>query len=147
MRVLTMGTFDLLHPGHVHLLNWCRSLAGDGPDRLVIATVNSDDFVERYKGRRPVMGEEDRRAVVSGVIGDVGQAWVHRTGENAQPTINRHVCYGGIIAIGADWRDRDYLGQLGVTQEWLDERDIGVVYVPLLAGHSSTKLREAMADG
>lgn len=137
-----MGTFDLLHPGHLHLLRWCRRLAG--ADGTVVATVNSDAFVERYKGRPAAMGEADRRRMVE-AIQYVDRCFFHTEGPNAAPTIDALLPHGGAIAIGADWRDRDYLGQLGVTQGWLDERGIVVVYVPLLAGHSSTALREAMA--
>lgn len=140
MRTLTMGTFDLLHPGHLHLFRWCRRLAGEGGE--VVATVNSDEFVASYKGRAPVMGQVDRRELVR-ALAEVDRCYIHMHGEDAKPTIS--LIKPGIIAIGADWRDRDYLGQLGVTQDWLDERGIVVVYVPLLAGHSSTALREAMA--
>jgi len=148
-----MGTFDLLHPGHLSLFRWCRRLAGEGG--TVVATVNSDAFVERYKGRPPVMGERDRMALVE-ALPEVDECRVHRDrqgfptkgidptpAEDASPTIGS--VRPDAIVIGADWRDRDYLGQLGVTQEWLDERGIVVVYVPLLAGYSSTALREAMA--
>lgn len=138
MRVLTLGSFDLIHPGHLRLFSWCRALAG--ARGLVVATVNSDAFIESYKGRPPVMGEAERQQVVQ-ALADVDEAWIHVHGPDAGPTIDQHRPHA--IAIGADWRGRDYLGQLGVTQEWLDERGILVVYVPLLAGHSSTALREA----
>lgn len=160
-----MGTFDLLHPGHLHLLRWCRRLAG--AEGEVVATVNSDAFVERYKGRRPVMNEAARRAMVLALPevdecevhgdlpaikgadeGGIGPGYPGVMAEDASSTIKYRLPRGGLLVIGADWRDRDYLAQLGVTQEWLDERGIVVVYVPLLAGYSSTKLREAMApDG
>ena len=138
-----MGTFDLLHPGHLHLFRWCRGLAGEVG--TVVVTVNSDEFVERYKGRAPVMGERDRQEMVK-ALPDVDFCHIHTHGEDASHTIRQYLPGGGLIVIGADWRDRDYLGQIGVTQDWLDERGIVVVYVPLLAGHSSTALREA-CDG
>lgn len=141
MRVLTMGTFDLLHPGHIALFAWCRKLAGGDE---VIVTVNADAFVGSYKARAPVMGEDARRDVVA-ALADVDRCFVHEYGPDAGRTIDLALPAGGIVAIGADWRDRDYLGQLGVTQDWLDERGIVVVYVPLVPGHSSTGLREATA--
>lgn len=137
-----MGTFDLLHPGHLRLFAYCRQLAGHPlAGGRVIATVNADAFVESYKGRPPVMDEESRRKMVA-ACRDVDEAWIHVHGPNARPTIEQH--RPGAVAIGADWRNRDYLGQLGVTQQWLDERGILLVYAPLLAGHSSTGLRERM---
>lgn len=54
--VFTNGCFDLLHPGHVHLLNEAKSFG----DRLIVA-INSDTSVMRLKGpQRPILAEHDR---------------------------------------------------------------------------------------
>ena len=59
--ILTSGTFDLLHPGHIHLLCAAKSF-GD----LLIVAVNSDDSVKRYKGHnRPINTLVDRMTVVA----------------------------------------------------------------------------------
>lgn len=57
----TNGCFDLLHPGHVHLLEQCRALC----DRLVVG-INSDASVKRLKGpSRPAQTEAARAAVLA----------------------------------------------------------------------------------
>nr|WP_198377035.1 D-glycero-beta-D-manno-heptose-7-phosphate kinase [Roseomonas rubea] len=57
----TNGCFDLLHPGHVHLLEQARSWC----DRLVVG-LNSDSSVKRLKGAaRPIQGEAARAAVLA----------------------------------------------------------------------------------
>ncbi|HQT47249.1 MAG: bifunctional heptose 7-phosphate kinase/heptose 1-phosphate adenyltransferase [Acidocella sp. 20-63-7] len=57
----TNGCFDLLHPGHVHLLEQCRALC----DRLIVG-INSDASVQRLKGpTRPAQGEAARAAVLA----------------------------------------------------------------------------------
>jgi D-beta-D-heptose 7-phosphate kinase/D-beta-D-heptose 1-phosphate adenosyltransferase len=57
----TNGCFDLLHPGHVHLLEQCRALC----DRLIVG-INADASVKRLKGpARPAQGEAARAAVLS----------------------------------------------------------------------------------
>lgn len=57
----TNGCFDLLHPGHVHLLEEARAKC----DRLIVA-VNSDTSVQRLKGReRPVQPAAARAAVLA----------------------------------------------------------------------------------
>jgi D-beta-D-heptose 7-phosphate kinase/D-beta-D-heptose 1-phosphate adenosyltransferase len=57
----TNGCFDLLHPGHVHLLEQCRAMC----DRLIVG-INADASVKRLKGAsRPVQGEAARAAVLA----------------------------------------------------------------------------------
>lgn len=54
--VFTNGCYDLLHPGHIRLLEGARSL-GD----VLILALNSDASVRRFKGpSRPLIGERDR---------------------------------------------------------------------------------------
>ena len=58
----TNGCFDLLHPGHIHLLEQARSQC----DRLVVG-LNSDASVRRLKGaQRPVHSEAERAVVLGG---------------------------------------------------------------------------------
>ena len=61
--VFTNGCYDLLHPGHIRLLEQARSL-GD----ILILALNSDDSVRRLKGpTRPLLSEQERAEVVSGL--------------------------------------------------------------------------------
>lgn len=73
--VVANGCFDLLHPGHVNLLEWAKNapFAPDAPkfdhqQSLVIAAVNSDACVARLKGpQRPIMPLADRMFVLTGL--------------------------------------------------------------------------------
>src|SRR5205085_2668576 len=59
--VFTNGCYDLLHPGHIRLLEQARSL-GD----ILILALNSDDSVRRLKGpSRPLIPEQDRVEVAA----------------------------------------------------------------------------------
>jgi D-beta-D-heptose 7-phosphate kinase/D-beta-D-heptose 1-phosphate adenosyltransferase len=61
--VFTNGCYDLLHPGHVRLLEQARSM-GD----ILILALNSDASVRRMKGpARPFVGEEERAEMVLGL--------------------------------------------------------------------------------
>ena len=61
--VFTNGCYDLLHPGHVRLLEKARSL-GD----VLILALNSDDSVRRLKGpSRPLIAEGERAEVALGL--------------------------------------------------------------------------------
>jgi rfaE bifunctional protein nucleotidyltransferase chain/domain len=61
--VFTNGCYDLLHPGHIRLLEQARSL-GD----ILILALNTDDSVRRLKGpSRPLIDEQDRAEVACGL--------------------------------------------------------------------------------
>ncbi len=122
--VYTGGTFDLLHVGHLGLLKQCSALAG--PDGRVVVALNTDEFIRQYKGRPPIIGF-DQRALVLEACRYVDEVVPNIGGADSRPTIKW--VKPDIIAVGADWESKDYLGQLGVTQEFLDDRQITVEYV------------------
>lgn len=134
--VLTLGTFDMLHVGHLELFRACREMAG--PDGAVVVAVNRDEFVRQFKGQLPVIPYQQRREMVA-ACRDVDLAVCNAGDDHAAWAIV--TIDPDIIVVGDDWRDRDYLGQLGVTQGWLDRRGIRVVYVSRTTGVSTTDLR------
>jgi len=60
--VLASGVFDLLHLGHVRFLEEAKKAGGENAELIVI--VARDSTVEKRKGVRPVMPENQRRALV-----------------------------------------------------------------------------------
>jgi len=60
--VLASGTFDLLHLGHVKYLKEAKKAGGSNSKLIVI--VARDKTVEKRKGRKPVMPEDERKALV-----------------------------------------------------------------------------------
>ena len=60
--VLASGTFDLLHLGHVKYLEEAKKAGGKNAKLVVIVAL--DKTVEKRKGLKPVMPEEQRRALV-----------------------------------------------------------------------------------
>ena len=150
-NVYTGGTFDLFHEGHLELLEACRRMAGDGK---VIVAVNTDEFIERFKHRKPVQSFRERKLMleackyVDAVIPNIGE-------EDSTITIdgwrNNFKEFGivneiDIVAIGSDWAGRDYYGQMGFTKEWLDERNIVLVYVDRRTGQSTTNLKNTLKE-
>ena len=61
--VLTTGAFDMLHPGHVKLLEEAKKLAGS--DGKLVVLIARDETVRRNKGRDPIFDEESRKYMVS----------------------------------------------------------------------------------
>jgi glycerol-3-phosphate cytidylyltransferase len=135
VNLLTIGTFDLLHVGHLELLQACRFMV----DGEVWVALNTDAFVTSYKGRAPVQPYDDRAEMLR-ACRFVDRVFCNAGNENSGLAID--VLRPDILAIGSDWQDRDYLGQLGVTQAWLTERGLSVTYVPRTRGVSTTDLRE-----
>jgi len=60
--VLASGVFDLLHLGHVKFLEEAKKTGGKDAELIVI--VARDNTVEKTKGRKPIMSENQRRALV-----------------------------------------------------------------------------------
>ena len=139
--VLTMGTFDLLTSGHLFLFEQCRKIAG--PHGQVIVTANSDEFVHRYKGSNPVMSLDERLHML-GSLRDISSAMVNFGDEDAASVIES--INPDFLVIGQDWALKDYYGQLGITQEWLDERDISLIYLPRVKELSSTELKKRISS-
>jgi FAD synthetase len=60
--VLTFGTFDIFHIGHIHYLKQARDLAKNGK---VIVVIARDKNVEKFKNKKPVNDENQRLELIS----------------------------------------------------------------------------------
>ena len=121
----TNGCFDLLHPGHVHLLEQARSWC----DRLVVG-VNSDTSVSRLKGpTRPIQGEAARAAVLAS-LATVDLVAVF---EEDTPTELIRLIRPDVLVKGADYTVDQVVGG-DLVQEWGGE----VKLAELLPGNSTT---------
>ena len=133
--VYTGGTFDLFHAGHTRFLARCAEFGS------VVVSLNTDEFIEAYKGKPPVISFLDRREVllscrfVERVIPNIG-------GADSKPAIL--AVDPDMVIIGSDWARKDYYKQMGFTQDWLDQRGIGLAYIPYTEGISSTIIKERM---
>lgn len=136
MIVATAGTFDLFHAGHANLLRRCRWLAGE--DGEVVVILNLDEFVEAYKGRRPVVAYQDRAAVLR-ALRDVDVVVPNVGGADLKPSLIEIA--PDLLVVGDDWRDKDYYGQIGATPAWLRRRGITVRFEPYTPHISTTLLR------
>jgi D-beta-D-heptose 7-phosphate kinase/D-beta-D-heptose 1-phosphate adenosyltransferase len=127
--VLTNGCFDLLHAGHLALLEMARGLG----DVLVVA-LNSDASVRGLKGEgRPIVPEAERAEVLLALEA------VDRVVLYDEPTPLEVVraLLPDVLAKGADWAADDIVGRPEVEAE-----GGRVVRVPLAAGRSTTAIVE-----
>lgn len=131
MILYTGGTFDLFHFGHVNFLKNCAKISTE-----VVVSLNTDEFVSEFK-RSPILSYKERK------ISLLGCQYVDRVVENTGGSDSKPAILSvnpDIIAIGDDWAKKDYMGQMNFTQEWLDENDILLVYLPYTKDISTTEI-------
>jgi len=131
--VFTNGCFDLLHVGHIALLQQARRFG----DRLIVA-INSDASVTELKGpSRPIVGERERARVLAAL------AAVDSVVVFAEPTPLESIMatQPDVIVKGGDY-DADAVAGAREARAWG-----GLVkIVPLVEGCSTTRLVERGAD-
>jgi FAD synthetase len=95
--VLASGVFDLLHLGHVKFLEEAKKAGGRNAELIVI--VARDSTVEKRKGKKPIMPENQRRALLES-LKVVDEAILGYEDFNMQRVIEK--IKPDIIAIGHD---------------------------------------------
>ena len=127
--VFTNGCFDLLHPGHVDLLNRAKQLG----TRLIVG-INSDASVRRIKGSgRPFMNQADRAALLS-ALESVDEVVVF---DDLTPEKLIREIAPDVLVKGGDWKPEEIIGSDFVLENGGEVRSL-----PLLEGYSSSDLVE-----
>jgi D-beta-D-heptose 7-phosphate kinase/D-beta-D-heptose 1-phosphate adenosyltransferase len=128
--VFTNGCYDLLHPGHIRLLEQARSL-GD----VLILALNSDAGVRRMKGpARPLIGERDRADLAAALEAVDAVAFF----DEDTPRELVADLLPDVLVKGADWN------HFVAGREEVEAAGGRVVTIPLEAGYSTTKLVETL---
>jgi D-beta-D-heptose 7-phosphate kinase / D-beta-D-heptose 1-phosphate adenosyltransferase len=123
----TNGVFDILHPGHVRVLEESRSRC----DRLVVG-LNSDASVKRLKGaERPVNSEQSRAQVLCGLAAVDGVVIF----EEDTPLNLITALKPDVLVKGGDYT-RDTI----VGADLVEARGGEVFVVPLVPGQSTTSI-------
>jgi rfaE bifunctional protein nucleotidyltransferase chain/domain len=125
--VFTNGCFDLLHPGHVKLLEQAKSLG----DTLIVG-INSDGSVRKNKGaNRPVMPAGERAEILAGL------AAVDYVVVFDEPTPRELIAaiLPNILVKGSDWGADEIVGR-----EDVEGAGGRVVSIPVEPGFSTTNL-------
>lgn len=128
--VITFGTFDLFHLGHLRIL---ERAAAHG-DRLVVG-VSTDELNERKKGYRPVFPYEHRAAILQ-ALAIVDEVFPEHRLEDKRLYAMEHGA--DILVMGADWKGRFDEELAGVCE---------VAYLDRTPGISTTALRRILATG
>lgn len=129
--VFTNGCFDLLHPGHIHLLNKAK----DFGKRLVVG-LNADSSVRRLKGpARPILNEQDRACILASLdCVDMVVLFEEETPENLIALLKPH-----ILAKGSDYSIQQVVGR-----EIVESYGGIVRLIEVLQGYSTTTISKKM---
>jgi rfaE bifunctional protein nucleotidyltransferase chain/domain len=123
--VFTNGCFDLVHAGHLKVLEWARR-QGD----LLVVGLNADASVRRLKGpRRPILPLNDRAALMAALKPVDFVTWF--TEDTPRNLIRR--LRPEVLVKGGDWTADAIVGREFVKK---------VVRIPLLKGRSTTGIIE-----
>ena len=124
--ILTYGTFDMFHIGHLKLLERLSALG----DKLIVA-VSTDEFNE-VKGKKTIIPYEQRAAIVEAIqyvdMVIPENDWEQKVKDIKQYNVD-------IFAMGHDWE-----GKFDELKEYCD-----VVYLPRTEGISTTDLKQQLS--
>ena len=124
-RVITYGTFDLLHYGHINLLKRAKSLG----DYLIVG-LSTDEFNNIEKNKECYFDYENRKSLLDAVkyvdLVIPEENWEQKISDIQKYNID-------VFVIGDDWKGKfDYLEDFGIE----------VVYLPRTKEISTTKIKK-----
>ena len=130
--VFTNGCFDILHPGHVELLRRAGELG-----QYLLVGINSDRSVRSLdKGAGRPAQDERARATVLGALSAVDGVLIF---DEETPLRLIEALRPDVLVKGGDYKPEQVVGR-----EFVEREGGRVVIVPLVPGHSSTKIAASL---
>ena len=129
-KVFVNGTFDVLHAGHLALLNYAKSLG----DYLVVG-IDTDERVKEKKGpTRPVNSVEDRTLMLINLkaVDEVKHFGTDEELENLVKSVQPD-----IMVVGSDWKDKSVIGSYYASN---------LIFFDRIDEYSSTKIIQSIID-
>ncbi len=131
--VLTNGCFDLIHKGHITLLNKAKN-EGD----LLVVAINSDDSIRKLKGKNRPIFPENERAEILAAFGMVDFVTVFNE-DNPHKIISE--LKPDILVKGGDWTVETVIGR-----DIVESNGGRVVIVPQVKGYSTSQVIEKIKN-
>lgn len=132
MNVFLNGVWDLLHIGHLNILERAKKLGG-----TLIVGVNTDKTVYQYKGRYPIISFKERKRMVES-LECVDMAIPHTLNETKMLD-KYHIA---VIAVGSDYGK---LGHQKRFREYAEKKGIKFTVFPYTKGISTIKIMEKIS--
>ena len=132
MKIITFGTFDLLHIGHINILERCKNFDNNENNELIVG-ISSDKFSYKKKQRYPIYNENQRKKILES-LRFVDKVFIEESFEKKRDYILEN--NADVFIMGDDWKDK------------FDEfNDIcKVVYLPRTPSISTTELVEIIKN-
>lgn len=128
-RVITYGTFDLFHEGHVKILKRAKELGNE-----LIVAVSTDDF-NKLKGKESYFTYEQRKLIVES-IRYVDKVIPEENWEQKVDDIKKYKA--DVLVMGSDWADSDKFDYL---KEYVELK-----FLPRTEGISTTQIKEKITS-
>jgi len=131
----TTGVFDLFHIGHLNILKRAKEMC----DYLVVG-VSTDELVQSYKGKKPIIPYEERKAIVEAIkyVDEV----VAQVSMNKLEALN-NIGFS-VMFHGDDWKNSPLYIE---TEKEFERVGVNLIYFPYTHGTSSTLLTEVLRRG
>jgi len=130
----TTGVFDMFHVGHLNILRQAKQYC----DYLIVG-VSTDELVENYKNKTPIIPFEDRKRILQS-IRYIDEVVVQSHRDKIR---SFHEIGFDVMFVGSDWKNSDLF--ISVEKE-LEKHNAKVHYFNYSEGVSSTRLRRILAE-
>jgi D-beta-D-heptose 7-phosphate kinase/D-beta-D-heptose 1-phosphate adenosyltransferase len=129
-KVFVNGTFDLLHRGHLELLNFARSLG----DRVYVG-IDTDRRVSEKKGpSRPIYNQEERKFFLEN-LKSVDKVHLFDSDFELEAMIN--FIQPDVMVVGSDWKGKSVIGSMHASE---------LVFFSRIGDYATTKTIESIID-
>ena len=129
-KIFVNGTFDLLHPGHLQLLNFAKSCG----DYLIVA-IDTDDSVREKKGpTRPIYNQEERVFFLK-MLKPVDQVETFSSDKELESLIKE--LKPDIMIVGSDWKGKSVIGSYYASK---------LIFFDRIEEYATTKTIQSIID-
>lgn len=133
MRIITFGTFDLLHIGHINILERSKNFDNNSEKNELIVGISSDEFSFKKKKKYPVYNQEQRKKILES-LKFVNKVFIEESFEKKRQYILENKA--DVFIMGDDWE--------GKFDEFKDICQ--VFYLPRTPSISTTEIVEIIKN-
>ncbi len=128
--VFVNGTFDILHRGHIELLNYAKSLG-----EYLLVGIDSDERVKEKKGQtRPIHSQQERKFFLENLKA-VDAVDIFSSDQELEMMIKSFK--PDIMVVGSDWKDKSVIGSYYAAK---------LIFFERIGEYSTTKTIQDIID-